>query len=83
LLFNNFFEYAIRKVDEIQEGLELNDIYQFLAYADDVNLLNKYIHTTKKKREALLGINTEVHLVQRQLSIHSCLTTRMQDKVTI
>jgi hypothetical protein len=34
-------EYAIRKTQENQEGLELNVAHQLPAYADDVSLLEK------------------------------------------
>jgi retron-type reverse transcriptase len=44
LLFNFALEYAIRKLQENQVRLKLNGTHQFLAYADDMNLLgdNRY-----------------------------------------
>jgi hypothetical protein len=37
LLFNFALEYAIRKVQENQVALKLNDTHHLLAYADDAN----------------------------------------------
>jgi hypothetical protein len=48
LLLNFPLEYAIRKVQGSQVGLQLNGTDQLLIYADDVNLLGDNIDTIKK-----------------------------------
>jgi hypothetical protein len=62
LLFNFALEYVIRKVHEKLVGLKLNGTHQLLVYAEDVNLLENNIDTTKKNTEALIDTSKEVAL---------------------
>jgi len=51
LLFNFLLEYAIRSVQVNQDDLKLNDTYQLLVYADDVNILGGRVHIIEKNIE--------------------------------
>ena len=39
-LFNFALEYAIRKLQKTNLGLDMNGTHQILVYADDVNLID-------------------------------------------
>ena len=62
LLFNFALEYAIRRVQVIQDGLKLNGTHQLLAYAYYVTILVGSIHTLKEKAETLVTATREIGL---------------------
>jgi hypothetical protein len=62
IAFQHCFEYAIRKVQKHQEGLELNGACQLLFYADDCNLSDENIRITRENTETILHAVKEVSL---------------------
>jgi hypothetical protein len=45
-------EYAIRRVQDNQQGLKLNGTHEVLAYADDANIVAENIHNHIEKHRS-------------------------------
>jgi hypothetical protein len=78
LLFNVALEYAIRRVQENQEGLKLNGTYQLLAYADYLNIVGEKLDAINKNMKALLDASKKTGLEVNLEKIKHTLMSRSQ-----
>jgi hypothetical protein len=62
IAFQHTLEYAIRKVQENQEVLEMNEIHHLLVCTDYVNLLSKNIDVTKSNTGNIVWASKTVGL---------------------
>ncbi|KAJ4427179.1 hypothetical protein ANN_24795 [Periplaneta americana] len=62
LLFNFALEYAIRKVLDNRESLELNELHQLLVYADALHRLGENPQTIRENTEILFEASKAIGL---------------------
>ncbi|KAJ4435636.1 hypothetical protein ANN_18252 [Periplaneta americana] len=80
-LFNFALEYAIRKVQDNREGLELNELHQLLVYADDVNMLGENPQTVRENTGILLEASKEIGLEVNPEKTKYVMTSRDENIV--
>jgi hypothetical protein len=79
LLLNFALEYAIRKVQENQVGLKLNETHQLLVYADDAYILGDNIDAIIMNTETLIDCSKEVGLEVNAETTKYMLLSRHQN----
>jgi hypothetical protein len=79
LIFNFALEYAIRRFQIIQDGLQLNDTFQLLVDVYDVNIKGGIMYTRKKNAEVLVVASKETGLKVNADEAKYIVTSRDQN----
>ncbi|KAJ4432520.1 hypothetical protein ANN_21142 [Periplaneta americana] len=69
IVLYRYIDYAIRKVQDNREALELNGLHQLFVYADDVNMLGENPQTIGENTGILLEANAYAVLVEEMSSV--------------
>lgn len=76
------FQFAIRKVQENREGMNLHCTRQLLVYADEVTTLGDKINTTDENTKALIDASEEVNIQYRENKIYVDALHQIQVRIT-
>ena len=79
MLSNFALVCAIKMVPENLDGLKFNGTNQLLAYADNVNILGRSVHSMKKSTEAFVTASKETGLEVNADKTKYIITSRDQN----
>jgi len=73
------FNFALMRVQVIQDGWKLNGTHHLLVYADDVNIPGGSVHTIKENTEAVVVASKEIGLEVNADKTKYMVTSRDQN----